>query len=170
MRWISRVGILAILCGPPALLAAITATPAAASCVATPHVSPYRFIGTVIRVENAGRTATVRTDDGRTVTVHGSGAKEPNAATSVDRAYETGVRYEFHPINDSSPYQDNACTATHPIATASGAGAPGAATDNNGATVPAGGADGWLWWSAGIGALVLAIGGVWWTRRRLRPA
>jgi hypothetical protein len=30
------------------------------------------------------------------------------------------VRYEFHPINDADPYQDNFCTATHPIAAASG--------------------------------------------------
>lgn len=66
-----------------------------------PH-SPYRFTGTVTEVENADRTATVVTDEGRTVTVIGSEAS-PNAASTVGRTYQIGVRYEFHPLNTASP-------------------------------------------------------------------
>ena len=32
--------------------------------------------------------------------------------SSVDRTYELGATYEFHPTNGEDPYQDNACTAT----------------------------------------------------------
>ena len=65
------------------------------------------------------------TDEGRTVTVNGgpSGTgtgTDTNTATSVDRTYRPGVRYEFHPLNAASPYQDNACTATRAIGGASG--------------------------------------------------
>jgi hypothetical protein len=138
--------------------------PAQASCVQPPLTSPHQFTGTVTRVGNAGRTATVHTDDGRTVTVLGSEADRPNAATTVDRTYQVGVKYEFHPLNDSSPYQDNACTATHPI----GARSP----DPNGPPAVDGG-------DAGSGApstsLVLGItaavilltsAGLWLLRRR----
>jgi len=89
--------------------------PAHASCAGSPQASPYRFTGTVIQLANAGRTATVRTDDGRVVIVRGSDAQGPNAATSLDRAYRLNGRYEFDPTNATSPYSDNACTATHPL-------------------------------------------------------
>lgn len=92
------------------------AAPAFGSCALPPRVSAHPFTGTVIGLSNTGRTASVRTDDGRVVTVRGSEADEPNAATTVDRSYQMGVRYEFHPINDADPYQDNSCTATHPVA------------------------------------------------------
>ncbi len=54
--------------------------------------------------------ATVRTVDGQTVKVLGTPA--PAGITSVDRSYAVGATYEFHPVNDAEPYEDNACTAT----------------------------------------------------------
>ena len=92
--------------------AALGASAAYASCALPPVQSPHAFTGTVLSVESDGRVATVRTDDGRTVTAIG-GPGEPNTMTSVDRTYQVGVRYEFHPLNGRSPYRDNACTATH---------------------------------------------------------
>ena len=38
-----------------------------------------------------------------------------NTYTSVDRRYSLGGRYEFHPLNNQSPYSDNACTATRQL-------------------------------------------------------
>jgi hypothetical protein len=46
----------------------------------------------------------------------------------VDRTYEDGATYEFHVLNDASPYEDNACTATKLIGAAPGASAPGLST------------------------------------------
>jgi hypothetical protein len=89
------------------------ANPAWASCVESPDRSPYRFTGTVVSTSNADRTAIVYTDDRHLVTVLGSDAQGPDAHTEEDRTYAVGLRYEFDPVNDSSPYQDNLCSATH---------------------------------------------------------
>ena len=148
-----------------------TGTPANASCMPTPRVSDYRFTGTVTQVGDDGRTATVRTDDGRTVTVHGSPADGRNVRTSVDRIYQVGVRYEFHPLNATSPYQDNACTATHPIESAATGGQPQPSAGGV-ARPDASSSGGWgLPWWGGAGLLaVLAAVSIWLTRRRIRPA
>jgi hypothetical protein len=133
--------------------------------VSTPRESPYRFTGTVTGVDNAGRRASVRTDDGRTVTVVGSDAAGPNAATSVDRAFQLDGRYEFHPLNAASPYRDNACTATHLIG--------GAGVHRDGRVLPRAGEGGQrpVWWRLGGAAVVvvmLAAAGAWLVRRWLR--
>jgi hypothetical protein len=86
--------------------------PAVGSCAETQIRSPHAFTGVVVSTRSRGRVATVRTDAGATVQVVGT-PDSGSAATSVDRSYEVGGRYEFHPINSSSPYQDNACTFTH---------------------------------------------------------
>jgi len=88
----------------------VSAAPAAASCAVPASPSPYAFTGTVVETRDDGREALVRTESGREVTVLGSA--EPGSITSVDRQFAVGARYEFHPLNDSSPYRDNACTAT----------------------------------------------------------
>jgi hypothetical protein len=151
-----------------------TGTPANASCMPTPRVSDYRFTGTVTQVGDDGRTAAVRTDDGRTVTVHGSPADGPNVRTSVDRTYQVGVRYEFHPLNATSPYQDNACTATHPIEPAATGGQLQPSAGAIGVARPdASSSSGWglPWWAAtGLMAVLAAAVGIWLARRRLRPA
>jgi len=83
--------------------------PAVASC-ASISGSPWSFAGVVTQVRSDNRIATVRTDDGRLVEVRGA---LYDSFTSIDRSYSPGGRYEFHPLNDSSPFEDNNCTATH---------------------------------------------------------
>lgn len=87
--------------------------PASASCATdNPPRSPAAFRGVVAATTSKGRVATVVTDAGRTVQVVGTPAGTSSAETSVDRHYEVGGRYEFHPLNRASPYEDNTCTAT----------------------------------------------------------
>lgn len=99
-------------------LLVVAPSPASASCAAPTTPSPFRFVGTVIDVEEEGRVATVVTDTGRQVTVLGT--EDPgwfsNAYSSIDRRYARGARYEFHPRNGDSPYRDDACTATEHLA------------------------------------------------------
>jgi hypothetical protein len=140
---------------------------AAASCATTPGVSAHPFTGTVLAVANSGRTATVLTDDRRTVTVNGSAADSPDAVTSVDRYFLIGTRYEFHPSNDADPYRDNLCSATHPIepptSTTSAAALPVSAPhQRRGLAVTVGG--------AGLTILVGVGATVWLGRRRAEPA
>lgn len=93
----------------------VTAAPplAIASCATDrPPRSPAAFTGVVLSTIFEGRIASVRTEGNETVTVRGTPATALSGATSVDRNYEVGGRYEFHPVNRSSPYEDNACTAT----------------------------------------------------------
>jgi len=111
----------------------VMAGPAAASCAMPAKVSPYRFAGVVLATDNDGRTATVRNDEGRTVTVVGAEGG-PGTVTSVDRTYRVNMRYEFHPLNNASPYRDNACTATRelgvqPAPNATGEGGPSGPAD-----------------------------------------
>ncbi len=54
----------------------------------------------------------MRTTDGENVRVVGTPSTEENLATSADRDYVVGATYEFHPVDATDPYQDNACTAT----------------------------------------------------------
>jgi hypothetical protein len=90
----------------------VLAAPAEASCVGNPQPSPYRFTGVVLGTELAQRIAYVATDDGRSVMVRGTESTADDAFTTVDRTYVTGHRYVFHPVNSTSPYDDNICTAT----------------------------------------------------------
>ncbi len=83
---------------------------AGASCARIAR-SPHAFTGVVVATRSHDRIATVETDDGQTVEVHGGPAEEA-VFSSVDRAYERGGRYEFHPHDANSPYQDDECTAT----------------------------------------------------------
>jgi hypothetical protein len=92
-----------------ALLVTSGQAPAGASCASISR-SPWSFAGVVTQVSSDDRIATVRTDDGRLVEVRGA---LHHSFTSIDRTYSPGGRYEFHPLNDSSPFEDNNCTATH---------------------------------------------------------
>ncbi len=82
------------------------------SCAVQSLESPDAFTGVVVSTRSHDRVATVLTDAGARVLVWGT-PDIGSAVTSVDRTYEVGGRYEFHPTNSASPYQDNACTATH---------------------------------------------------------
>lgn len=93
------------------VLAAVSASPASASCLPDPLPSPYAFTGRVVHTKWDGRIARVRTDTGKHVIVRG--AERRSEVTSVDRSYQVNQRYEFHPLNSGNPYRDNICTATH---------------------------------------------------------
>jgi hypothetical protein len=126
--------------------ALVVPAPAAASCVFPARTSAFAFVGTVTGTSNGGRVATVRTDAGAVVTVVGT-PDLGSGLTSVDRAYVVGTRYEFHPINNESPYQDNACTATHEVEGGPAPGGPGP-----------GGSGGWIWLpAAGVVAVALTV-------------
>ncbi len=91
----------------------VAAPPASASCAPdTPEPSPHAFVGRVIATESSDRVATVRTADGETVQVIGTPLPEGEiSATTVDSTYVVGATYEFHPNDDTDPYED-ICTAT----------------------------------------------------------
>lgn len=91
----------------------VIAAPAAyASCLGAPEPSRHAFVGRVVDAESDSRVATVRTTVGETVRVVGTPSPAENSMTSVDRTYVVGAAYEFHPLNRTEPYEDNACTAT----------------------------------------------------------
>jgi hypothetical protein len=100
------------------VLIMVSSRVAHASCAGPPEPSPYEFTGTVIDTAEEGRVATVVTDAGRQVEVLGTQDTSwfTNSYSSVDRRYALGARYEFHPLNDETPYRDNACTATTHLA------------------------------------------------------
>lgn len=143
---------LALAAAVAALLA--TAPPAAASCAVPAARSADAFTGVVTATSDGGRRATVRTNDGRTVQVDGAG--EPGAVTSVDRTYVAGHRYRFEPTNGTSPYSDNACTATEDLGPASTTGARAPSSDR---PLPA---------AAAAGAGLLAAAGLALAARRSR--
>jgi hypothetical protein len=100
------------------LLAGFVVPGAYASCAAEASASPYAFVGTVIETGKQDRVATVITDGGQQVKVVGTpnGSWFSRSSSSTDRRYALGGRYEFHPVNAESPYQDNRCTATRQLA------------------------------------------------------
>lgn len=105
------------------------ARPVDASCIGAQHLpqvlasAPVVFVGRVVSTSNLQRTAVVRVQEvwrgkhvSAKVIVLGSGATG-NAITSVDRHFQKGVRYLFVPVpmQRTSPFQDNNCTATQPF-------------------------------------------------------
>jgi hypothetical protein len=76
------------------------------------------FTGTVVSVAGGDRIATVLVDEvwkggalPEQVEVRG-GPGDPQSITSVDRSFVKGDKYLFVPINETPPFEDNACTAT----------------------------------------------------------
>lgn len=124
--------------------------PAAASCITLPPLgealaaAPVAFVGTVVETRHDGRTATFEVEEvwkgsvGARVVVNGGpeidamGAAEVNGggvATSVDRAYETGVPYLVVPAGArGNVMTDNACSSTQPYTAALASHAPPGAT------------------------------------------
>lgn len=122
-----------------------------ASCATREGVrSTWSFEGVVTAVRSRDRIASVRTDDGRTVEVRGGRSR---SISSVDRTYKPGGRYEFHPLDASSPFQDNACTATRLLSVEP--------VPSSARTYPVG-------WAAGVVAGLLALAGAISVRRSRR--
>ena len=103
------------------------------------------FVGTVTGTAEGNRWATVTVeeiwrgpDQPRTVVIRGGPGG--NTATSVDRAFEPGVRYLFFPIADEAAgLSDNSCTNTTPWAEAMVALRPADARQPVGAAPTTGG-------------------------------
>lgn len=124
--------------------------PAAASCITLPALdealaaAPVAFVGTVAETKHDGRTATFEVEEvwkgsvGARVVVNGGPevdameAAEANGGgvvTSVDRAYEAGVRYLVIPFGARGKVlTDNACSSTQPYTAALASHAPPGAT------------------------------------------
>lgn len=154
MRTVGTVIATALLAAAAVLLPSATAQ---ASCAGPPADSPNAFTGTVVSTDREGRVAEVVRDDGTRVVVHGS--PTGSGATSVDRTYVEGARYEFHPVNATSPFQDNACTATRqvsgPAAPVSAAG--DGADDRLPGWLPVDGQAGAVGYAAAAGVLLLVV-------------
>ena len=134
---------------------ALTQT-AAADCMVLPPLdkalaaAPVVFVGTVIDTKHDGRTATFDVEEiwkgsvGARVVVNGGPAigemekAEANgqvAATSVDRAYEQGVRYLVVPFGaNGEVLTDNACSSTQPYTAELASHAPPGAAPPESAT------------------------------------
>ena len=124
--------------------------PAAASCITLPPLdealaaAPVTFVGTVVETKHDGRTATFEVEEvwkgsvGARVVVNGgpeidametAEANGGGIVTSVDRAYETGVRYLVVPFGTrGNVMTDNACSSTQPYTAALASHAPPGAT------------------------------------------
>ncbi|MEZ0067282.1 LPXTG-motif cell wall-anchored protein [Streptacidiphilus sp. MAP12-20] len=149
--------------------ALITAAPAYASCAAPGPVSADEFTGKVLSTSRGGVDAQVRTLTGAVVEVVGSPAAGAEH-TTVDRTYQAGAWYVFDPLNASSPFQDNACTATHALP--AGWAPPSLSPNTRAVTVTTVAAEGsatWPWAAAGGAVVLAAIGGFVVVRRR-RPS
>lgn len=96
--------------------------PVAASCAPIESVeeairaSDVAFVGTVVRLSNDGRWATVRVEEvwhgpDLTAIVEVRGGAAGNVASSVDRTFAM-TRYLFAASIADGTLQDNACTAT----------------------------------------------------------
>jgi hypothetical protein len=146
----ARVGHLLVAFAVAAVTLVGSAGGVQASCVAPEQrsPSPQVFTGVVVSTSLSGRVAVVRTDVGDEVVVRGTTASADNEATSADRAYVVGGRYEFHPLNTTSPFADNECTRTVLLG-----------------MVGLGGRPGLSWWWAGITAVVV-LGGLGLLRQR----
>lgn len=142
----------------------------AATLKAQVDAAPTVFVGTVVGTSNNDRVARVHVETVwrgsvlSVVTV--SGTPDPNSgATSVDRTFKAGQRYLFVPYSNSSPFQDNSCSATQAYSTQLDSLRPATAQP------PAPGSDGldptglaflplWIW--PAFGGLLIAGGIAGW--------
>jgi hypothetical protein len=76
------------------------------------------FVGRVVSTTDNGRTARVRVEQvwkgapvSDRVTVQG-GPDGEGGASSVDRTFDTGLRYLFVPTRDGGNFRDSSCSAT----------------------------------------------------------
>lgn len=136
-----------------------------ADCMAPPPVeeavksAEIVFVGTVTATTNRGTWANVSIeevwrgpDQPASVVVHGGPGG--NAATSVDRSFEVGVKYLFFPYTDAQVgLADNSCTSTQPWADALVGLRPADVRQPTGEPAPAAGFD----FSGVVGPLIVAI-------------
>jgi hypothetical protein len=119
-------GLLARAAASAALLVPLLLAPAApvlASCIMPPPIeeavrdADVVFVGTVIRVANLDRWATVAVEEvwkgpDMAPLVEVRGGPGGNAASSVDRSFTAGTRYLFLPFIAEGALQDSSCSST----------------------------------------------------------
>jgi len=152
---------------PAIALMAMLATPAAslASCAFLPDIkqaatsAEIAFVGTVTATANRGTWATVTVEEvwrgpDQPAEVVIKGGPEGNAATSVDRTFEVGVKYLFFPYTDGAAgLADNSCSSTTPWSADMAGLRPADARVSIGGTTPAAGID----FSGILGPIVVAV-------------
>lgn len=113
-----------VLVIPAGLAMALVASPARGSCAAPPGLAEHLasadvvFVGTVVELSNADRTAVVAVEEtwtgpalAATITVQG-GPDDPTIASSVDRTFVLGGHYLFAVLSAEGKLWDNICSAT----------------------------------------------------------
>lgn len=107
-----RAVLVALVAALAAVLGTAALTPAAAADCRDQSGggASYVFTGKVDRVEANGTKAWVTTAAGTAVVVLGN-----RPVSQPVRTFLAGETYEFHPVNDASPFEDNACTATRAV-------------------------------------------------------
>lgn len=100
-----------------------SAAPVLADCMMPPPIeqavqkAEIAFVGTVLKVANSGRWATVAVEEvwvgpDLPPVISVRGGPEGNSATSVDRSFTAGTRYLFIPFIAEGELQDNSCSST----------------------------------------------------------
>jgi hypothetical protein len=99
---------------------------ALADCAKPPDIktasvsADIAFVGTITATDNRGSWATVSVEEvwrgpDQPAEVLVKGGPGGNAATSVDRSFEVGVKYLFFPyVDPAQGLSDNSCTSTTP--------------------------------------------------------
>lgn len=115
LRMAAAVAALAFVLTPSAVLADCMPPPGIEEAVETAGIV---FLGTVTETANHDSWATVAVDEvwrgpDQPAVVVVRGGPEGNMATSVDRAFKSGVTYLFFPYEDETgALADNSCTNT----------------------------------------------------------
>ncbi len=152
---------------PAVALMAMLATPATslASCAGLPDVkqaaasAEIAFVGTVTATANRDTWATVSVEEvwrgpDQPAQVVIKGGPEGNAATSVDRTFQVGMKYLFFPYSDGAAgLADNSCTSTTAWSADLAALRPADARVLAGGTPTAAGVD----FSGVLGPIVVAV-------------
>lgn len=115
--------ILVVRLAPALMLAAAVAAPAQASCAMPPPLgeairdADVAFVGTVTRVANQDRWATVTVEElwrgpDLPAVVEVRAGPPGNTASSVDRTYAAGTRYLFTVTAGDGALNDSSCSST----------------------------------------------------------
>ena len=154
----------AMLAAPGAALASCMAPPPLEEAVENAEIV---FVGTVVETAERNTWASVKVEEiwkgpDQAASVVIKGGPGGNAATSVDRTFEAGVKYIFFPsVDPAVGLTDNSCTNTQPWAEAMVALRPGEPRAPIAETNPPGGGDGMdLAGFVGPVVLVLVVFGV----------
>jgi hypothetical protein len=121
LRLVPLLATLALLASPATTLADCMMPPPIEDAVKSAEIA---FVGTVTTTSNRNSWASVQVEEvwrgpDQPVTVVIKGGPGGNAATSVDRAFEPGVKYLFFPYADPTlGLADNSCSSTTPWAEA----------------------------------------------------